>query len=531
MLKEEIPLTKILIVDDELLVRIGIIHAVDWGQNGYEIVGEAADGKSALQMIDKLSPDIVLLDINLPVMSGLDVLKQIRQKNAPCKVVILSYHEEFEFVKEALKNGAYDYILKHNMNNNQMLDVLNKARDSIIEENKVDRFNKKFTGNMDTVNKLLKRDKLLCMIKGKKIDGIDIKINLNPCCLYCLVFEMDDFQSVKMRYDNGDVGLLTEALLKMEEETIASISEHELLELKENRFALLVSFSKSASERLVKEKLNEICKMLMNTSETYANVNISIGISSRKDGFEYIGVAYNEAEMALSQKFTHYDRQIFDYDDIQGKEEFGDFKAIYAIEDEIKKLLADKNYSLVLDAFHRYFSKLQTLKVVNATRVLDFVGNAVRFSSFCNEQSDEETDGLPANCYNVDILQAFVEKYFQKQLGENNDYDYYAKKAVKYIQEHYREQINLSSISDYLGLSESHTSRLFNKNIKMSIPDYINLVRIKKAKELIMGTTMKIYEISEYVGFKSPVHFNIVFKKLVYSSPLEFRSKGGDVKL
>lgn len=102
----------IAIIDDESLVRLGIKSSVAWEKYGYEIVGEADNGQTGLEMIREKHPDIVLLDVCMPVMNGIEVLKSLQKLKIQCKVIILSCHDDFCFVKEAMKNGAFDYLRK-----------------------------------------------------------------------------------------------------------------------------------------------------------------------------------------------------------------------------------------------------------------------------------------------------------------------------------------------------------------------------------------------------------------------------------
>ena len=113
----------IAIIDDESLVRLGIKSSVEWENYGYEIIGEADNGQNGLEMIQQKQPDIVLLDICMPVMDGIEVLKRLQQMEIDCKVIILSCHDDFHFVKEAMKNGAYDYLRKNEINSANILNI------------------------------------------------------------------------------------------------------------------------------------------------------------------------------------------------------------------------------------------------------------------------------------------------------------------------------------------------------------------------------------------------------------------------
>lgn len=115
---------RVLIVDDEVLVRIGIKHSITWDQNGFELIGEASDGKEALEMIQKLAPDIVILDINMPVLNGIEVLRELKEQKYKGKVIVLTCFNEIEYARSAMKYGASDYVLKTTLNTDELLNAL-----------------------------------------------------------------------------------------------------------------------------------------------------------------------------------------------------------------------------------------------------------------------------------------------------------------------------------------------------------------------------------------------------------------------
>ena len=115
---------KVLIVDDEVLVRIGIIHAFAWEKNGFEIIGEAADGEGCLEMARSYHPDLIVLDINMPGMDGLEVLRRLKEEGYQGKVIMLTCYDEFEYVREAMRGGASDYVLKSNLRESGLPDAV-----------------------------------------------------------------------------------------------------------------------------------------------------------------------------------------------------------------------------------------------------------------------------------------------------------------------------------------------------------------------------------------------------------------------
>jgi DNA-binding NarL/FixJ family response regulator/AraC-like DNA-binding protein len=121
-------MTRVLVVDDELLVRVGVTSCIDWEANGFTIVGQAANGREALRIVEREGAEIVLTDILMPDMDGLELIEQLRIHHPGVRVVVLSCHDELEYVKTAMKRGAVDYILKLSLHPEDLLRVVQEAR-------------------------------------------------------------------------------------------------------------------------------------------------------------------------------------------------------------------------------------------------------------------------------------------------------------------------------------------------------------------------------------------------------------------
>ena len=128
-------LFKLLIVDDELILRNGFKYLCDWNSYGFNIVGEAANGEEALVLIEELNPHIVIVDIVMPLMNGIDFTKVVQERYPHIKVIILSSFSEFDYVREAFKYGAVDYLLKPQLKSEQLINLLTKISTELREHN------------------------------------------------------------------------------------------------------------------------------------------------------------------------------------------------------------------------------------------------------------------------------------------------------------------------------------------------------------------------------------------------------------
>lgn len=122
---------RILIVEDEVHVRRSLRSNINWNASGFEVIGEASNGLRALEFIEEHQPDLVLCDIVMPVMNGIDLLKKTREAGLPCLFVMLTCMNEFEYARQALHNGAFDYVLKLSMNAEVLRDILSKVDEQL----------------------------------------------------------------------------------------------------------------------------------------------------------------------------------------------------------------------------------------------------------------------------------------------------------------------------------------------------------------------------------------------------------------
>lgn len=129
---------KVLIADDELVVRIGLKTTIDWEANGFTIVGEAVNGKDAVELFHKLNPDILVTDIKMPIMDGLDVIRQLKSEHCMFKALILSHYDDFDFARKAINLGASDYILKTELTEQKLLASLSQLAEQLAEERQLE---------------------------------------------------------------------------------------------------------------------------------------------------------------------------------------------------------------------------------------------------------------------------------------------------------------------------------------------------------------------------------------------------------
>lgn len=526
---------KILIVDDEMLVRAGLKSIIDWERHGYTIIGEADSGDKALKMVKELKPDIMFLDINMPGTNGIDVLKGLKESRNACKVIVISCHDEFEYVKEAMKLGALEYILKHRIIPENILCVLDNVKRLTEDEKKHKENAVMQVEGHEKEPVYRKKDFFERIFKGIQLTEWELNGYIN-CCqlkikqrnLSCIVFEVNDLERVMQRYTDNNENLLHIAINNILEELLLNESESEFSNFESNKYVVLLSNSSEKSEYNIYKRSVYIVNKLRNAFINYLNITTSYGISEKYDGFSNTSSALRQALMSLSQKFLYPDYYVFHARDMS----FGDelvSKFLFDAENTLITNIEKNDFYNSLSCLRETCDKLiNNKKYVNIDQLKKFLFRSIAFisNSFLDgEKLLMESENIKGINHYLSILNQ-AEKIYQKLCSLSvSQKSHLVRKAIKYIDDNYYKDINLSDISRYLCVSECYLSRLFNKEMNTTISNYINAKRIEKSKELLKNTTLKTYEIAEKVGFKNSVHFNIVFKKFVKCTPTEYRNR------
>ncbi len=510
---------KVLIVDDEVLVRIGIIHAFAWEKNGFEIIGEAADGEGCLEMARSYHPDLIVLDINMPGMDGLEVLRRLKEEGYQGKVIMLTCYDEFEYVREAMRGGASDYVLKSNLRESGLPDaVLNLD----YEEGKQPEGEK-------TDGRKMRSEKYL----RQKIDGYFLgdagELGFCPLRFCAVAGRIREMEKLESRYAQKGMDLFYRSFYSLLEQALSSCREYDIIQYDRETVGIFLSFSDTASTQEAWMRIRRLLPHMHGIIRNYLDLDVIFGVSCFCCGEEEIAKAWEEACTMLDRRFFEK-REIFYYDDVkdnyQNKEEL--LAKLWDKEAQIREQVVDNRLDEVREGMQAWCEQVRRGKVADSEHIRDFCQDLIKLiqaqeknwkdSKIWKEIREQET---------LEETESLVYNYLEHVIPEGTDQNtnWQVRRACDYIREHYRKDLNLGSIAQYLGLSESYTSRIFNKYMGMNIPAYINQVRIEQAKGLLRETNKKIYEIAFETGYISTTAFHIAFKKQEGITPIEFRNQ------
>ncbi|MCK8488755.1 response regulator transcription factor [Paenibacillus sp. MBLB2552] len=512
-------LCRILIVDDELLVRQGIKHHLDWEQHGFRIVGEAANGREALELMEPLSPHIVITDIVMPVMDGEEFTRVLKARYPQVEVVVLSSFGEFEYVRSTFQSGVADYILKPKLETEELLQVLQRTARKIpgLAIGETER------GGVP-LDRLLER--LIDGYEPDEGDGRDQRL--------LEAFPYDRF--LLTGTDASEIAGKPEGYLS----GLAAGLESRLSELNfplrihniyvEGGGQLLLLLNYPGQHRA--EVTDAVCGYALAKAAVMPETTWAIG--SEFAGLRDLGNAYREEWLKLlGLRFYFPGKTILQVDELPPATALPTF--------EMKELMLGIKKGQAEEVFER----LRGLAAEAAGsyrqtpfEFKSFLGNAVFHVTIAALEFHREAKELEASKFTyfkmidearnvADALQAF--HAFLKEAearvsarvplpGDGN-----MKLLLEYIDEHYGEPLSLSSLSRHFHFNPSYLSSYFSTHNDEGFSEYLNRIRIAKAMELLRSDVLPISEIGGQVGYSDPSYFTKVFKKQTGLSPREYR--------
>lgn len=487
---------RVLIVEDDKFFRIAVKKYIDWGKYGFEIAGEAVHGKAALEFMESHAVEVVVTDMSMPIMNGVELTREVKKRCPDTMCIALSAYDDFEFVKESLKAGASDYILKQDIEKESVGHTIAHAwkkhlADMAFESNMKEGIQRYLRGGQSESERRAENYLRLCIEEGQGVYLCVIQ-NLNEEWVhpYCE-------KSVWM--------------------------EESILELHDKKWHCFLipsrqslSFMQQFQEK--NEMLNQISAILEKEKYLASCSGLAFKAENLRDCFlqtqQALEVAgfLNKKKIVLWEEICDVKRQ---FHFLKAKEFSKDVvslpdaeKSLEALTEELRKVLPD--------AEHVQKNYLQWLSEVAANMQKD-IGN----------QKYAEIKEKLENTVLLDEKHRLMGTYLEELFAEENGTSLHVSviSSMQFIQRNYAEDLSLSQIADYAAMNESYLSNLFRKETGQSITEYLSHIRIEKAKELVRETNYKNYEIGEKVGFVNASYFSTIFKKETGLTIQEYRKQ------
>jgi two-component system response regulator YesN len=514
---------KVVLVDDEHFVRKGIISLIDWEECGFQVCAEADNGEDALEIIDQVKPDLVITDIRMPVLDGLELIRQlVEEKEAHTKFIILSGYNDFSYAQKAVRYGVCDFILKP-LEKEELESTLKQLTTTIEEEKKKKELNKK----IDIANMF--EDVLLGNVTDQQ-NGLSDVLNLDRVKkMYYLIVEVNTSSSYHSELKKVDIikDYISDCIMEIEKDSFVVIRDHEV-----NRYGVFIT---DQHLQQFEGRIEGFVTELKHTLHHMLNKIVSIYVGQAVESVNDLHTSYETANKTAEHKYTTLTNKPILYEQVK------DQTIIHAeVREEIYLSLMEAieendsdNMSQVIDImFEEFQMKLLAPESIE-TSIKRCVLSAMKTIRGMegNEQQLSKLQPM-LNLHNSCLTLYQLKELFIEFVSEASDYIFTLRKqnvksdihkVKSYIEVHYHENISLKSIAHTFFMNPVYMGQLFKKTYGMYFKEFLLQIRINESKKLLRQTNLRVYEIAEKVGFRSADYFVTQFEKLEHMTPTDYR--------
>lgn len=496
---------KVLIADDEPDVRTGLKTIIDWEGLGFEVCGEAENGEACLRQILRLQPDLVLLDIRMPKMHGLECAQEARKRGWDGKIVVLSGYSDFKYAQSAIRCGVETYLLKP-IDEDELAETVRKIGEKILEERRrLQRMNFAMEKARGAVLSDLLTGRMTPRAGGENVRSLSLDADI-----YLVV--------IPERLDPG--GPMPAALAELDK--MLTTGAAEAMKLNGGDVYLLegsdavARFDRLAASAQAKEIFFAVGRIAATPADISLSYRDAAGIFARRFFLPEGQAVVREALPGKLEPcdigevdLRGYAEQLFTF--VQG----GNYDAVCRLLDGLRDRFAS------MDIRTDYtVTMLTNLCIQVKNRVFEAYSGADAFLG-----GDAEIIAAVSACKRlsgvIGLIRERAGEVIQKLLGLQGSR--LADRVRIYIEKNYAKNINLEGLAATFGYSSAYLGKVFKNSAGESFHSYLDRTRIGRAKELLANEDLKVYEISERVGYENIDYFYVKFRKYEGLSPLEYR--------
>lgn len=538
---------KVFLVEDEIIIRNGVKNNIPWEQEGFTFVGEAGDGELAWPLIKQTKPDILITDIRMPFMDGLELSGLVRKELPDTKIIILSGYSEFDYAKQAINLGVANYLLKP-ISGEKLLEAVKQVADIIREERAQTLLVEQYrleNGENVKVEKIRLFEQIVAgtattreILDRGEILELDLAAPFYTVLLLKLV-------------DSGESMDSSAQVMEASEKVDEAIMKNPEFFAVERGLEGLAILMKSEEERQAGTKLMNLEKEIQEILTQYPEVSYFGGAGETVQRMRDIRRSYIGASKAFASRFFTEKNRFLTVEQIRELKPAGmkdmSLKSVDAskinrklVEDFLKSGLEEETKNFVEEYFknigHENYESLMFCHYL----IVDMNLCASHFL----ESIGIDSALLPAQCRDVgefaDSLQceegmiSYVTKLFTETIrlrdkSSRNKYMELITAAQKIILENFQNnEFSMNQAAAMVNLSPGYFSTLFRQETGVSFVEHLTGIRLEKAKALLMCTNMRSSEIAYEVGYKDAHYFSYIFKKVCGCTPKEYRARKGE---
>ena len=525
---------KVLLVDDEILIRERISRKIPWEELGFELAGSCENGREAISFINREPVGLILTDICMPYVDGLELAKHVYDHAKNTKVVIITGYEEFEYAKKALEYHVFSYILKP-VTSAELMESLREIHEVLEAE----RSNQQVRTRYEDSYLLLENQFLLQLAQGKVPEEAigeklrEFKINFRGDS-YCAAVFCPREPVSRMELE------------QMIEFTRAKYPER-VLAFQGNDGTMVAYIKQGRNEG--QDNMGSVCRMAVLAISSGLGIEVFCLLGTAVMNLNGLNLSYEKAMEMKDYLYLEKESHVYEWEQYRNyrfHSEVGfekcdkDKRLVLAVQSNLKEEIRREISAIRAECSEKWFSR--TRVVILCQSLILAVMNALERLNMEDDEiflkGQELFSGL-YGCSYISEMQNKLLDFFDSaaDMMNRNRSSYGEERAVMalhYISEHYSEcSLSLQELCGKLAISVSYFSSAFKNHTGMTFVEALTKVRMEAAKELLQNTAMKTYEIAERCGYSDSNYFSSIFKKTVGSTPREYaksvtRQKGKD---
>ncbi|MFF2885455.1 helix-turn-helix domain-containing protein [Paenibacillus sp. NPDC057967] len=533
---------KMIVAEDEQFFREGIVGSIDWKLYDIEIVGEAENGRQALDLMHEAGADLLLTDIRMPFMNGLDLIRAAKDAGMSFHSILLTGYNEFDYAKEAITLGVSDYLVKPCMPHDILRVVLDVKKKIETAEHR----GRKFSELSRTWNRsiqLLKNGILsqwiqqpLMPLEERGVSMRELNLSLQPEPIIVGRIEIDAGERGTGIRSNRDLELMRYAILNITDETLRPHFDGKLEVFRHGDELLWMA---NGSGNHTDASHMEGLRLLKQNLESYLSLTVSLSLSSVQPSVNDAKSAYEEASKAMEARFYQGKGGIFLFNDLRG-ERSGEISImedpfLERIQRELLSHLQVSQYGGAVDAIDAAIAYLKERTTYSRPEIIWRVSGIVMDLQRIAKERLAGTiewhnhpinwiESVP-NMETLDDCSVILQKIVQNiaQTSSNQKQLHRTVQAtLELIKAKYDTNLTLELAAKETFVSNSYLSSLFKQELGVNFLDYLHQYRVERAKELLREH-YKIYAVAKLVGYGEERHFSSTFKKWTGMTPSQYQ--------
>lgn len=497
---------KVLIVDDEPIVREGLEFIIDWQDFGFTIVDKAENGRMGLEKINALDPDLVITDVRMPGIDGIEMIRKVRKEGIKTRFIILSGYSDFTYAKDALSLNVVSYLLKP-IEEAELIEELLKIKEDLKEKEALE-ISLMDYHQYEIASKI--KDYLL-----NQTNEIDELKQLLTSTTYVLVGYVYDPTKVNRQELENKVPIVKpHGFYKFNHENTL--------------YFLIEEESPTAFKQYIQK--------LVDFTESY-KTQLTLTISSVVYSIEELKKAYREINQLKEKMFLYPNQSILTPYLLKNKKTQQEInKNIEELKLRLLKAIEENNQEIILDLIPSFFSIYQQSDASVEEIKADLIGIYIasirliekyKDEPFSEKEKNETISRFLKSASLAELLACLEESLISlaNSLEEMLVTEDIVSRIKRYTQDHFHQELSMTELANHFNYSHSYLGKKFRTDTGKSYHTYLNEIRIEEAKKLLKESSLYIYEISERVGFSNPDYFHKKFKEKVGASPKQYRNK------